>query len=106
MASVTQRIQSIKQPYGGYIRPSKFETKLFDDGFTLNDKENVHYSCIGMAVDYLTRFLTGTNLKDAFIISLYGAYYAEHFGKKESLKAAIMLLKGIKDLIMNLLAML
>ena len=40
MASVTQRIKQIKQPYGGYLKPSEFMTIQMKDNITLND-ENI-----------------------------------------------------------------
>ena len=52
MSSVTGRISEIKQPRGGYIKPSQFEVHNLDDGLTLSENENVHASVIGMAVDY------------------------------------------------------
>lgn len=67
MSSVTSRISEIKQPRGGYIKPSQFEVHSLDDGLTLSENENVHASVIGMAVDYLTRFAMGTKVIDAFI---------------------------------------
>ena len=54
MSSVTQRIKKIKQPRGGYIKPSQFKLQKIDDGKILNEQENIHASVIGMAVDYLT----------------------------------------------------
>lgn len=61
MYSVTARIDSIKQPRGGYIKPSEFDVEYFNDGIELYDSENVHGSIIGMTVDYLSRFIIGTN---------------------------------------------
>ena len=48
MSSVTQRVNSIKQPWGGYIRASQFNKQLLDDGKLLNPIENVHPSIIGI----------------------------------------------------------
>ncbi len=73
MASVTQRISQIKQPYGGYLPLKSFSKAIFDDGFTLNESENIHASLVGMAVDYLTRFLLGDSVDKAFHISCLGA---------------------------------
>lgn len=98
MASVTGRISQIKQPKGGYIPPSKFETTAISDGITLNPTENVHGSVIGLAVDYLTRFATGTDIIDAFHISLQGAVIAEQLGMKGSTAIAKNLLEGINGL--------
>ena len=69
MSSVTQRIKKIKQPRGGYIKPSQFKLQKIDDGKILNEQENIHASVIGMAVDYLTRFIMGTDIIEAFKIS-------------------------------------
>lgn len=71
MASVTARIKQVKQPRGGYIKPSQFQEITYDDGIAL-EEENLHASVIGMAVDYLTRYMIGANLKDAFKISIIG----------------------------------
>lgn len=67
MSSVTQRVNSIKQPWGGYIRASQFNKQLLDDGKLLNPIENVHPSIIGMAVDYLTRFMINKKLSNHFL---------------------------------------
>jgi len=99
MSSVTGRINVIKQPRGGYIKPSEFEVVVIDDNITLNTEENVHSSIVGMVVDYLTRYLMGTNIVEAFRISLRGAVIAEKMGgAKKALATADKLLKGIKGL--------
>lgn len=98
MASVTGRIEQIKQPKGGYIPPSKFEKIVISDDTTLNPTENIHGSVVGLAVDYLTRFATGTNIIDAFHISLQGAVIAEELGMKGSKDVAKNLLEGISGL--------
>ena len=98
MSSVTKRIGEIKQPRGGYIKPSAFETIVMDDGITLNDEENIHGTIVGLAVDYLTRFYMGTDIVEAFGISLKGATIAETIGGKKSLNVATKLMNGIKGL--------
>ena len=99
MSSVTGRISAIKQPRGGYIKPSEFEAIVIDDGITLNAEENVHGSIVGMVVDYLTRYLMGADIVEAFRISLQGAVMAEKMGGvKKALAIADKLLKGIKGL--------
>ena len=98
MASVTQRINNIKQPRGGYIRPSTLTSLVMNDEIILNEKENIHGTLIGMAVDYLTRFEMGSKISDAFSISLKGAKAAQTFGVKPALKVADQLAKGIKNL--------
>lgn len=70
--SVTSRIKTIKQPWGGYLSPKEFvEVKLDDDRIVV-DEENIHASIIGLVVDYMTRFLIGTSKEEAFKISLKG----------------------------------
>lgn len=99
MSSVTQRIKEIKQPRGGYIKPSQFKLQKIDDEKILNEQENVHASVIGMAVDYLTRFVMGADILEAFKISCKGAKVAESmFKQKSALKTAQKLLVGIKGL--------
>lgn len=98
MASVTNRINTITQPRGGYIKPSEFKTLVLTDSTTLHEEENVHGSVIGLVVDYLTRLVMGTNVNEAFKVSLLGATAAEKYGKSNSLNTAKALLKDIKGL--------
>lgn len=49
MSSVTVRIGEIKQPRGGYVKPSEFEIIKLDDGVILNPDENIHGTITGMA---------------------------------------------------------
>lgn len=84
MASVTGRIKKIKQPRGGYIKPSEFTAIILNDGMFLNYDENVHVSVVGMAVDYLTRFILGADISEAFKISLKGAEIAEKYAKESA----------------------
>ena len=79
MYSVTKRISMVKQPYGGYLNKKQFDITTIDDGKILNEKENIHASLIGLAVDYLTRFLMGTSAEEAFKISLQGALCLDLF---------------------------
>lgn len=98
MYSVTGRIKDVKQPRGGYIKPSEFETIELNDGKMLNDEENVHASVIGMAVDYLTRFMIGADLQEAFKISIMGVSLATKLGLTTAEKEAKKYLSGIKGL--------
>lgn len=73
MVSVTSRINKIKQPKGGYIKPSQFEKIILHDTFNLSlNKENIHPVLMGIVVDYLSRFMNGTDLEEAFRISIKG----------------------------------
>lgn len=98
MSSVTGRIKKIKQPIGGYIKPSQFIVKEINDNIELNEIENIHASVVGMAVDYLTRFMMGTDPKIAFEISCRGAVLAHALGRKNAVKEAEKFLKGIKGI--------
>lgn len=72
--SVTARIRQVKQPRGGYINPKNMTViKIGDGEETLNPYEHLHPSLIGLAVDYLTRFMLGEPVEKAFMISLKGA---------------------------------
>ena len=73
MASVTQRIGQIKQPQGGYLPVSQMEKIQLKDNNELSENENISAALIGMAVDYMTRYLSGASKEDAFKISLMGA---------------------------------
>ena len=59
------RIAKTKQPRGGYIKPKDFNVIELNDGIDLYEKENIHSTLIGLAVDYLTRFTMGTSLEKA-----------------------------------------
>lgn len=73
MYSITQRTKAIKQPRGGYVRPKDFLSIRVNDGIELHPVENISAILIGSAVDYLTRYMMGTPVTDAFKISLLGA---------------------------------
>jgi len=79
MVSVTKRISTVKQPRGGFIKPTDFViTKLLDIDI-LNENENIHASLVGLAVDYLTRLLIGEPIEEVFKISLLGASKVNEF---------------------------
>lgn len=72
--SVTQRIKQVKQPRGGYIYPKTMEVIQCGEGIeALHSEENIRANLTGLAVDYLTRFMSGTPLEEAFKISFMGA---------------------------------
>lgn len=73
MVSVTQRIKQVVQPRGGYIKPKDFSITELNDGIALHEAENIHAIIVGLAVDYLSRYIMGTPLQEAFRISLGGA---------------------------------
>ena len=96
MPSVTQRIAQVKQPRGGYVNPTKVLTKTslgFAPLFELKD-ENVSAGLVGIAVDYLTRVMTGTPVEQAFKISFFGAGLMDQRDNAETLASRI---KGLDD---------
>ena len=74
MVSVTKRISTVKQPRGGYIKPKDFVVTDLTDTDILNENENISAGLVGIAVDYLTRFLMGTPKEEVFRVSLMGAF--------------------------------
>lgn len=95
MASVTQRVSEIKQPYGGYLPMKTFRKEIFDDSLSLNETENIHPSLIGIAVDYLTRFSLDDSVDQAFRISCLGASNIGMLNKANFLKTKVT---GLDDL--------
>lgn len=106
MSSVTGRIGEINQPRGGYIKPSQFEEIIFNDGIELNE-ENVHASIIGMVIDYMTRFMSGASVEEAFKISVRGYQEKIRFmgddivhkdnSKKLDIDSLLEQIKGLDD---------
>lgn len=94
MASVTQRIKQIKQPRGGYIPPKNFQKIEMVSSEELEKEENIHASLIGLVVDYLSRFVNGSTINEAFEISLRGASLLS----PDELKNAEVLAKSISGL--------
>lgn len=101
--SVTQRIKQIRQPRGGYINPKDLKAESLGDGIeALNPKENVQPTLMGLAVDYMTRFMSETPVEDAFEVSMYGAKILSLLGAKrtrEDVKASRLMadIKGLDD---------
>ena len=99
MPSVTARIKEItkEQPRGGYVPIKDFEKIELTDGETLSDiqLENVHTSIVGLAVDYLTRFMNGADKAEAFFISLQGARVIGEHKTAEKLLDSIV---GLDDI--------
>ena len=99
MASVKARAAEVTQPRGGYVKLSEFAITELSDGCILNEVESVHPSIVGMAVDYLTRVMSGTPVNEAFRISLDGAEIAETKGRmKGAMNDAKLFAAHIKGL--------
>ncbi|MDH8679731.1 helix-turn-helix domain-containing protein [Fusibacter bizertensis] len=91
MSSVTGRIKSVEQPRGGYISIRKFSMTIFNDDQELSE-ENIHSSLVGLAVDYLFRFMITKDSNTSFDISLKGAEILGQY------KNAVKLLKKVTGL--------
>ncbi len=70
MYSVTKRIGIINQPHGGYLNKKNLTSIQLQDTIPLNDNENIRASLVGLAVDYMTKFMMGTTKEKACSISL------------------------------------
>jgi hypothetical protein len=92
--SVTQRINIISQPYGGYIRPKDMIGTKYQSTEDLKEGGCVHSSLIGLSVDYLTRVMIGTDKIKAFGISISGSNYAN---ETENAIKLIQEVKGLDD---------
>lgn len=72
--SVTNRIKQIKQPRGGYLNPKMFTSESLGEGIDeLNTIESIVPSLVGLTVDYLSRYMTGTDINKVFVIAKAGA---------------------------------
>lgn len=98
MSSVTKRIQAItkQQDKGGYVPGRSFSKIQLTSEEELNDfeRENIHASLVGMAVDYLTRFMNGASKEDAFKISLLGAIIV---GEEKKAQKLLNTIKGLDN---------
>ena len=71
--SVTQRVRETKQPRGGYVKRTDMTSIPLGGGEEELGSENIHSSLVGLAVDYLTRIMTGATPEDAFTVAQRGA---------------------------------
>ena len=95
--TVTQRIKVIQQPTRGYIPVSALSVKQYRDNFSLNGKENIPASNVGLVVDYLTRFRVTGNVNEAFDISILGAKILFHnYGMRNKFIECLELLESVK----------
>lgn len=93
--SVTQRIRMVRQPRGGYLNPKSLRPEILGDGeAALNPDENVNPGLVGLAVDYMTRFMSGTPSNIAFAVSLKGASIVGEDAKAAKILSRI---RGLDD---------
>ena len=93
--SVTQRVDQVKQPIGGYLKPKDFDEVILGPGIEeLNKEENIKPNLVGTAVEYFTHFMTGASPENAFRISIMGARL---IGKETEAEALLKKVKGLDD---------
>lgn len=94
--SVTQRAAKVIQPRGGYLSLKDFECDELQGLLPLHDagKETVDPGRIGTVVDYMTRYLEGAPVEEAFRISLLGAAIV---GKSYECLSLLELISGTDD---------
>ena len=93
MYTVSKRAKEYKQPRGGFLPPNSFETIKLDDGIELKE-ENISPSTVGIAVDYMSRFMEGASVEKAFEISIRGAKIIK---KEEKAKELLKGITGLND---------
>lgn len=71
--SVTQRINTVSQPQGGYVPCSLFKIQDYEDYYEIFDIRSDLSSIQGLAVDYLTRYMVTKDKLSSFDISIAGA---------------------------------
>ena len=72
---VTARVRMVSQPAGGLLPPSLFVRVRLDDrsGLHAASRETVPPDIAGLFVDYMTRVVTGADVRIAFRVPLLGA---------------------------------
>ncbi|WP_022772131.1 hypothetical protein [Butyrivibrio sp. AE2015] len=99
MLSVTQRLESVSQPFGGYVPKKLFVEKQYDDGIYVPEIGAEFAPTQGMVVDYLTRYMITDDKLASFDISIRGAKKVDYsLGGDNEYKNALKLLKGINGL--------
>lgn len=93
--SITRRISQVPQPHGGFINPRAMTVRCLGQGMdSLHAAENVHPSLVGLAVDYLTRLMTGAAAREAFRISELGSANVGKIGLFQTLLREV---SGLED---------
>ena len=94
MLSVTQRVKEVNQPKGGYLKPKDFTAEILTNDDIVITDGNIAAGLISTAVDYMTRFVFGTEKDQAFIVSLLGA---NKISEKRNAKKLLKEIKGLDD---------
>ena len=97
MATVTSRAKSVIQPGEGYIGPSLFIETVCGDS-NIKSGGVAPPFIVGMAVDYLSRFMLTGNLEDAFKITRMGIFKCMLEGNEKMADDGNRLIDNIKGL--------
>lgn len=73
MPSVTQIVGTTHQPRKGYLSLSKFDEIEYIDGRSVTGSYNIHPALVGLAVDYGTRLMQGSQPREVFAVALAGS---------------------------------
>jgi len=105
MLSVTKRIETVTEPRNGYVPLKLFRQNQYDDMQELREisSEDVSLAAIqGTCVDYLTRFMLGAKIEDAFDISIRGALELdeayENHDESERISKFLSKISGLDEL--------
>ena len=88
---VASCVRMVSQPAGGLLPPSLFERVRLDDrsGLHAASRETVPPDIAGLFVDYMTRVVTGADVRIAFRVPLLGARLVGESERAESLLARV-----------------
>lgn len=99
MLSVSQRLESVSQPYGGYVPKKLFAEHKYNDDRMISEIDAAFAPIQGMVVDYLTRFMFTHDKMAAFDISIRGAKKVDFvFENDDEYKKALSFLQNINGL--------
>ena len=99
MLSVSQRLESVSQPYGGYVPRRLFTEHQYIDNKVVFEIDVAFAPIQGMVVDYLTRFMVTNDIMAAFDISIRGSKKVDSvLGNDDEYKKALSLLQNIDGL--------
>lgn len=94
--SVLARIRNVKQPPNGYVSRKQFQEIKFDDGLKIKEG-NISSNFMHTVVNYLTRYMSGVPVPEAFKISYLGYTRRIEFKSYPKEKANLMKIKAMEN---------
>lgn len=94
--NVTKRIFIFPQPKGGFLPLKSFKKTPFEykGNKALNPEINIFPGLVGLASDYLTRIVTGSDPEKVFNVALTGALFLD---KGDQCHGYVKSIKGLDD---------